>query len=88
MFHGTLPPDQMKKHLPFLVYLAGMIPLGYWQNSLRALLGDWLGFAVLIGYLLALRFIGFLLVRLLDLRHKRSVIAHNLSVKNRKKKKI
>lgn len=77
----------MRKHLSFLVYFAGMFPLGYWQNSLRASLGDWLAFVALIGYLLALRLLGFLLVRWSEIRHKKSIIAHNLLVENRRKER-
>jgi hypothetical protein len=76
----------MKNRLPFFVYLVGMFPLGYWQDSVRALLGDWLAFVAVIGYLLILRLVGWSLVRLVDLRHKRSIIEHNRLVEERKKK--
>lgn len=63
-----------------------MFPLGYWQDAVRAQLGDWLSFVVAIGYLLTLRLIGWALVQFVDFRHKKSIIEHNRSVEERKQK--
>ncbi|CAN7616824.1 hypothetical protein [Polaromonas sp. LjRoot131] len=49
----------MTKHWPFWIYLIGLLPLAYWQEAVRAWLGDWLSFALAIGYLLFLRLLGF-----------------------------
>jgi hypothetical protein len=76
----------MKNRLPFFVYFLGMFPLGYWQDSVRVLLGDGMAFVVVIGYLLALRLIGWALVQFADFRHKKSIIEHNRSVEERKQK--
>ena len=85
MRYFTQVSDRMKNRLPFLIYLVGMFPLGYWQNSVRALLGDGLAFIVCLAYLLMLRLIGWSLVRLVDFNHKRSILEHNRSVEDRKK---
>lgn len=77
----------MKNRLPFFVYLAGMFPLGYWQDSLRSLLGDWLALLSVIAYLLMLRLIGALLVRLVDFRHRLAVAEHNRLVEERRNQK-
>ena len=61
-----------------------MFPLGYWQDAVRAQLGDWLSFVVAIGYLLTLRLIGWALVQFVDFRHKKSIVEHNRSVEERK----
>ncbi len=76
----------MKNRLPFFVYSLGLFPLVYWQDSVRALLGDWLAFVVVIGYLLVLRLIGWALVQFVDFRRKKSIIEHNRSVEERKQK--
>ena len=78
----------MKRLLPFFVYLLGMFPLGYWQDSVQAQLGGWLAFVVLIGYLLTLRLIGWALVRFVDFRHLKSITEHNRLVEDRKMKKV
>ncbi len=84
----ALSPNSMKKHLPSLVYFLGMPPLGYWQHSLRTWLGDWLAFAVILGYLLVLRLIGLLAVWLVEYRQRKAVIVHNLAVETRKKESL
>jgi len=75
----------MKNRLPFFVYFLGMFPLGYWQDSVRALLGNWLAFAAVIGYLLTLRLIGWALVQFVGFRRKKSIIEHNRLVEQRKR---
>lgn len=85
MFYFAQVSDQMKSRLPFYVYLLGLLPLGYWQGTVRALLGDWLAFAVCIAYLLLLRLIGWSLVRFVEYSHKRSIREHNRLVEERKK---
>jgi hypothetical protein len=70
----------MTKRLPFWIYLLGVFPLAYWQAAVRASLGDWLSFAVVVGYLLALRLLGYWAVRLLELRRKSVISEHNLLV--------
>jgi hypothetical protein len=79
--------DRMKTLLPFLVYFLGMCPLGYWQNDLRALLGDWLSFVAVLGYLFILRLIGWVLVQFVDFRYMKSITEHNRLVEDRKLKK-
>ena len=81
-------PYNMKKHLPFLVYFLGMFPLGYWQHSLRAWLGDWVSFLVVIGYLFVLRLTGVLAVWLVEYWQRNAVIEHNLAVENRNRKRL
>lgn len=86
MFQLSQFSQQMKSRLPFFVYFLGMFPLGYWQDSVRVLLGNWFAFVAVIGYLLTLRLIGLRLVKLLDFRHKKSIIEHNCLVEELKKK--
>lgn len=74
----------MKSRLPFWIYLVGMFPLGYWQQAVRSELGDWLSFAVVVGYLLVLRLLGIWAVRWLEFRQKRIIAKHNLLVDSRK----
>jgi hypothetical protein len=74
----------MTKRLPFWIYLVGVLPLAYWQAALRASLGDWLSFAVVIGYLLFLRLLGYWAVRLLELRRQRAIAEHNRLIESRK----
>lgn len=76
----------MKKRLPVLIYLVGMLPLGYWLHSLRAWLGDWRAFAAVVVYLLLLRLLGFLFVRLWEFKEARDIRMHNLAVEARKQK--
>jgi len=76
-----------RRRLPFWIYLAGIFPLAYWQDSVRALLGDWLSFAAVIGYLLFPRLLGFWGVRLLELRQKRMIAAHNHLIDSKKQRK-
>lgn len=76
-----------RKRIPFWIYLAGAFPLAYWQDSVRALLGDWLSFAAGIGYLLFLRLLGFWGVRLFELRQERTIAAHNRLVDSKKQQK-
>lgn len=76
----------MRKRLPVLVYLAGMLPLGYWQHPLRVWLGDWQALAAVVVYLLALRLLGFLLVRLWEYKEARGIRMHNLAIAARKQK--
>lgn len=78
----------MNSRLPYFVYFLGMFPLGYWQDSVRALLGNSLAFVAVIGYLLMLRLIGWGLVKLMDFKHKKSIIEHNCLVEERQKKQI
>jgi len=62
-------------------YLAiGLFPLGMWQGSLRSALGELPALAAVIGYLLFLRFFGSLLVRIIDLTHRRAAVTHNQAV--------
>lgn len=86
MFQFSQSSQQMKSRLPFFVYFLGMFPLGYWQDSVRALLGNWLAFIAVIGYLLTLRLIGWEVVQLVDFRHKKSIIEYNCLVEELKKK--
>ena len=74
----------LKKHLPFLIYLIGMVPLGYFQSSVRGNLGDPLAFAVAIGYLIALRFLGIAMVQVLGWREKVAIEQHNAAVAGKK----
>lgn len=76
----------MKKRLPVLVYMLGMLPLGYWQHSLRTWLGDWQAFGVVVVYLLVLRLLGFVFVRLWGYKEARGIRMHNLGVEARKQK--
>jgi len=76
-----------RKRLPFWIYLAGVFPLDYWQDSVRGLLGDWISIAAVIGYLLFLRLLGFWGVQLLELRQRRMIAAHNRSVTSKKQQK-
>ena len=88
MFQFAQFSYRMKNRLPFVVYFLGMFPLGYWQDAVRTLLGDWLAFVAVIGYLLMLRLIGWALVRLVDFRHKETIIEHNRLVEERKNKEV
>ena len=76
----------MKKRLPFLVYLLGMLPLGYWQHSLRIWLGDWQAFGAVLVYLLFLRLLGFLCVRLWEWKDERDIRMNNLAVEAKKQR--
>lgn len=76
MFYNLLH----KKRLPFLVYFVGMVPLGYFQHSVRMSLGDILAFVVAAGYLVALRLLGLAVVRILDWREKVAIDRHNAAV--------
>ena len=76
-----------RKRLPFWIYIAGAFPLAYWQDNVRALLGDWLSFVAIIVYLLFLRLLGFWGVRLLELRKIRMIAAHNRLVDSKKQQK-
>lgn len=78
----------MKKYLPAFVYLAGMIPLGMWQNSVRLALGDWGSFAAVIGYLLVLRLLGYLAVQAVETHHQMGIRKHNLAIESRRKKDV
>jgi hypothetical protein len=78
--------DGMKNRLSFWIYLAGLLPLAIWAPSARVLLGDWTSFAAVIVYLLALRLVGALAARWLELRKHRAIEQHNRSVENRKAK--
>lgn len=75
----------MKNRLPVLVYLVGMLPLGYWQQPLRDWLGDWRAFAVVIVYLLFLRLLGSALVKIWEYKQARDTRMHNLAIETRKK---
>ena len=77
----------MKKHLPKLVYLLGLGPLAFWQNSLRAALGDWLSLLAILCYLLVLRLIGQLAIQLIEFQQKRKIESFNLLVETRKQAK-
>jgi len=81
-------PYSMKKHLPFLVCFLGLFPLGYWKHSLRAWLGDWVSFLVVIGYLFVLRLTGVFAVWLVEHWQRKAVIEHDLAVENRNRKKL
>jgi hypothetical protein len=77
----------MANRLPFLIYLVGVFPLAYWQAPVRAALGDWLSFALVVAYLLDLRLLGFWAVRWQELRQKKIITGHNLSVDSKKQQK-
>ena len=79
-------PIHLKRRLPFLIYLLGMVPLGYFQNSIRAMLGDPLAFATAIGYLFALRLLGIAAVRILDWRVKLAIDRHNAVIATKKER--
>ena len=76
----------MKKRLPVLVYLVGMLPLGYWQHPLRVSLGDWQAFAAVVVYLVLLRLLGSVMVRLCEYKEAREIRMHNLAIEARKQK--
>ncbi len=76
----------MKKRLPFLIYLLGMLPLGYWQHHLRAWLGDWQAFGAMVVYLLLLRLLGSVCVRLWEWKESRDLRMHNLAIEARRQK--
>lgn len=78
----------MKKRLPVLVYLVGMLPLGYWQHLVRAWLGDWQALAAVVVYLLLLRLLGSALVRLWEYKQARNIRMHNLAVEARKRERV
>jgi len=77
-------PIALKRHLPFLVYLVGMLPLAYFQGSIRAMLGDPLAFVAAIGYLVALRLLGIAAVRIFEQREQISIDRHNAAVTAKK----
>jgi hypothetical protein len=76
----------MKKHLPALVYLLGMAPLGYWQGEVRAWLGDWQALGVVVVYLLLLRLLGTVCVRLWEYKGARDIRIHNRAVDEKKQR--
>jgi hypothetical protein len=76
----------MKKHLPSLIYLLGMVPLGYWQSAVRAWLGDWLALGAVVVYLLLLRFLGTVCVRFWEYKNARDIRNHNLAVDAKKQR--
>jgi hypothetical protein len=76
-----------KRHVPMLVYLIGIFPLGMWQGSLRLAWGDLPVFVAVIAYLLLLRYLGFFLVRFIDFRSQQAVVAHNQAVDNSKQRR-
>lgn len=77
----------MTKRLPFWIYLVGVFPLAYWQSAVRASLGDGLSFALVVGYFLFLRLLGYWAVRLLELRRKMVISEHNLLVERGRQRK-
>ena len=76
----------MKKRLPGFIYVLGIIPLAYWQHSLRVWLGDWQAFGAAVVYLLFLRLLGFLCVRMWEYKEARDIRTHNLAVEARKQR--
>jgi hypothetical protein len=76
----------MKKHLPALIYLLGALPLGYWQDSVRMWLGDWQALGALAIYLLFLRLLGFVTVRLWEYKEARDIRMHNVAIEARKQR--
>jgi hypothetical protein len=77
-------PLYLKRRLPFLIYLIGMVPLGYFQDSIRVMLGDPLALAAAIGYLIALRLLGMTAVRIFEWREKAAIDQHNAAVAAKK----
>lgn len=78
---------QMKRYLEGVIYIAGMIPLVVWQDSVRAALGGWQSLLVVVGYLFAVRLLGLLVVRVVDWSHMNAIQKHNRSVEARKQKR-
>jgi hypothetical protein len=79
---------KIKTRLPFVVYFFGILPLGYLQDDVRAVLGDWMSFVAILGYLFILRLIGWGLVRFVESRHLESITQHNRLVEDSKMKKV
>ena len=77
---------QMKRYLEGAIYIAGMIPLVVWKDSVRSALGDGLSLLAVVAYLLAVRLLGLLAVRIVDWNHMKSIQKHNRSVEARKRK--
>jgi hypothetical protein len=77
---------QMKRYLEGAVYIAGMIPLVVWKDSVRSALGDWQSLLAVVAYLLVVRLLGLLVVRIVDWSHMKSIQKHNHSVEVRKRK--
>ena len=69
-----------KENLPVLIYFLGMFPLGYFQGTVRASLGDLLSFVAVIGYLIGLRLLGVAAVRAAVWRKQMAVAKHNSKV--------
>jgi hypothetical protein len=78
---------QIKRYLEGAIYIAGMIPLVVWKDSVRAAVGSWQSLLVVIAYLLAVRLLGVLAVRFVDWNHMRAIQKHNRLVEVRRKKR-
>ncbi len=72
------------ENLPVLIYFFGMFPLGYFQGTVRAWLGDLLSFVVVVGYLIVLRLLGVAAVRTAEWRKQMEVAKHNAKVAAKK----
>jgi hypothetical protein len=73
-----------KENLPVLIYFLGMFPLGYFEGTIRAWLGDLLSFVTVVGYLIVLRLLGVAAVRTAEWRKQIEVAKHNSKVAAKK----
>lgn len=78
----------LKRRLPILIYLIGVSLLGYFQYSVRSLLGDLLSFVAILGYLILLRLLGAATVRAVEWRERAIVARHNAAVVAKKEARV
>jgi hypothetical protein len=71
-----------------LIYLIGILLLGYFQYSVRSLLGDLLSFVAIIGYLILLRLLGIAAVRAVEWRESVIIARHNAAVVAKKEARV
>lgn len=79
---------QMKRYLEGAIYIAGMIPLVVWKDSVRDALGGWQSLLLVVGYLIAVRMLGRFAIQVVDWSHAKEVQRHNRAVEARKSKKV
>ena len=75
----------LKRYLEGAIYIAGMIPLVVWKDPVRSALGDWLSLLIAVAYLIAIRALGLLAIRVVDWSHIKAIKKHNCSIEERKK---
>ncbi len=70
----------VKRGLPSLVYFCGLIPLAIFQSEVRTEFGDSLAFGAVVAYLIALRALAWVGIRMVEWRERLGIERHNAAV--------